>query len=400
MKTEKELFEIYFKKISTKKPEVLIFEQIMDLIYIGKLRIGDQLPPVETLRDRFNVKDSHIRKAIEKLMSLGLLTRIPNGEIILSSDTSRTKSHLPDKKNFSCVKFRASEIIPKKYVIGFSQTTLDHPARMFMNERFVEYAKFIGVNGITLDSKWSVDNEIANIIRLTKMNVSGIIISTHAGNSIRPAVIEARKARIPILIFSSGQPIGNWPFDVWASSNVWQQGRIAGYKAALEIGGRGRIIEIQGTLGSSITEGRTNGISISLEDFPDVKIIEKISTNWDRNGTYGITLKLLKNNIEAEMIIAHCDEQAIGALLAIKEISMERGKLLKTKVISVSDAQTETFEYLRSDDIISTMHYEQSGEIALNLMLQNLEGLHPPKLVNLGTYLIDKNNLSEYRPDY
>jgi ABC-type sugar transport system substrate-binding protein len=400
MKNEKEAFSKYFKKINLKKPEVLIFEQIMDLIYVGKLKIGDQLPPVEALRDRFNVSDNHVQKAINKLAGLGLITKIPNGEIIVSNDTKRMKSHLPDKKNIVVVDFDKNAIGQKDYCIGFSQTTLDHPARRFMNERYLECAKSLGIRAITLDAKWSVDAEISNIVALIKRRVNGIIISTHAGNNIKPAVLEAKKAKIPVLIFSSGQPIGDWPFDIWASSNDWQLGRIAGYKAALEMGGKGRLIEVQGTLGSSITEGRTNGISSSLEDFPDATIVEKFSTNWNRNGTYDVIMRLLKKGLEVEIVIAHCDEQAIGALLAIKDVCKERNESRRTKVISVSDAQEDTFHFIRSNDIISTMHYEQNGEIALNLILQKIEGLQPPKLVNLGTYLIDKSNVEEYRPDY
>ena len=109
---------------------------------------------------------------------------------------------------------------------------------------------------------------------------------------------------------------------------------------------------------------------------------------------------MLKKGLEVELVIAHCDEQAIGALLAIKDVCKERNESRHTKVISVSDAQEDTFRYIRSNDIISTMHYEQNGEIALNLILQKIEGLQPPKLVNLGTYLIDKSNIEEYHPDY
>jgi ABC-type sugar transport system substrate-binding protein len=400
MKSEKDVFSRYFKKISLKKPEVLVFEQIMDLIYVGKLKIGDQLPPIVALRDRFNVSDNHIQKAIYKLGNLGLITRIPNGEIIIANDTKRMRSHLPVKKNVVAVDFEKAKLKQKDYRIGFSQTTLDHPARRFMNERYVEYAKRLKIHAVTLDAGWSVSSEINNINELIRKRVNGIIISTHAGDSIRPAVLEAKKAKIPVLIFSSGQPIGDWPFDIWASSNDWQLGRIAGYKAALEMGGKGRLIEIQGTLGSSITEGRTNGISSALEDFPDAIVVEKVSTNWNRAGTYDIILKLLTGGTRAELVIAHCDEQAIGALLAVKEFYKKANELRRVKVISVSDAQADTFEYIRSDDIISTMHYEQNGEIALNLILQELEGLKPPKLVNLGTHLIDSSNLEDHRPDY
>lgn len=390
----------YIRKISIKKPEVLVFEQIVDLIYMGKLKVGDQLPPVQAMREKFNISETHISKTIGKLVSLGLVTRIPNGELIVSNDTKKSKSQLPDKLNLSRVDFDRGRIAARKYTIGFSQTTLNHPARRFMDRTYTEYGKSLGVATLTTDAHWSLDEEIANIVALARKGVDGIVVSTHAGNKIRPGVVEVKKARIPLLIFSSGQPIGDWPFDIWASSNDWQQGRIAGYKAALELSGKGRIIEVRGTLGSSISESRTNGILSALEDFPMIELAETGTTNWDRNGSYELVRAMMARGVKADLLIAHCDEQAIGAMLAVREVARTEGGKLPMKVVSVADAQAETFDYIRSGDILSTMHYEQNGEIALNLILQKLEQLTPPKLVNLGTYLVDGCNLNEHAPDY
>jgi ABC-type sugar transport system substrate-binding protein len=390
----------YIRKISIKKPEVLIFEQIVDLIYMGKMKVGDQLPPVDAMRERFNVSEAHISKAVGKLVSLGLVTKIPNGELIVSNDTKKARSQLPDKTNLTWVDFDRSRIAPKKYKIGFSQTTIDHPAREFMNRKYMELGKSLGVTTLTTDAHWSLEAEIANIVGMARKGMDGIVVSTHAGNRIKPAVVEVKRARIPTLIFSSGQPIGDWPFDIWASSNDWQQGRIAGYKAALELSGKGRVIEVQGTLGSSISESRTNGILSAFEDFPRIEIVDTCTTNWDRKGTYELVRGMMTRGVKADLVIAHCDEQAIGALRAIKELGRTDGGKLPLKVVSVADAQAETFDYIRSGDILSTMHYEQNGAIALNLILQKLEQLMPPKLVNLGTYLVDGCNVGDHAPDY
>ena len=63
----------YIRKISIKKPEVLVFEQIVDLIYMGKLKVGDQLPPVQAMREKFNISETHISKTIGRRRHRGVV---------------------------------------------------------------------------------------------------------------------------------------------------------------------------------------------------------------------------------------------------------------------------------------------------------------------------------------
>ncbi|MCL4417684.1 MAG: substrate-binding domain-containing protein, partial [Actinobacteria bacterium] len=339
--SEKQLNEL-FKPIELKKPADLIFEQIVELISSGILKIGDQLPSEEELQKRFNIGRAYVKKALGRLLSIGMLKVNGEGEIIVNNIAERTQSGLPSRKNLEIMEFDVDKIKNKNYKIGFSQTTLDHPARRYMDSRFHEYAKKVGVIGITKDAKWSTEREILNVRDLISQKVNGIIISTHSGHKIEPAVIAVSNAKIPTVIFTSGKPVGNWPFDIWACTDEWQQGRIAGYYLCTTIGGIGKVAQIQGTLESSVTEGRRDGLLTALDDFPEVVIVANISTNWQRDPTTEATFHLIADHPDLKAIVTHCDEQAIGAVIAIKKIGRHKG-LNKIYLFSVSDCQKEAF---------------------------------------------------------
>jgi GntR family transcriptional repressor for pyruvate dehydrogenase complex len=65
-------FNLY-QAIKPKKLSEEIFEQIKALIYQGKLKPGDRLPPERALAEHFNVGRPCLREALSQLCGIGLL---------------------------------------------------------------------------------------------------------------------------------------------------------------------------------------------------------------------------------------------------------------------------------------------------------------------------------------
>lgn len=385
--------------VEVKKPSVLLAEKIIDLIFSGSLKIGDQLPDEEYLATNFKLKLSSVRKATEFLYNLGIIKVLPSGIKIIENSTKRTKSVLPNKKNFDFINFDGQKIKKKKYRIGFSQTTTNHPARQYMDQRFHNYANEINICAITKSADWSIEKEKRNINKLIEEKVNGIIISTHFREILKTTLEDISKKNIPIVVFASGRPYENLSFSAWACTNEWQQGRVAGYYMCIRIRGKGEVGQILGTEESSITEARRDGILTALDDFPEVKLVSNIYTDWYRTQAEESAAKMIKKHENIKAIITHCDEQALGASIAIKKIERQNKKN-KILIFSVSDCQKECFELINSDEIELTQNYEQDGSIALNIMLQILEGYRIPKLINLGTSFVTKDTINSFKPNF
>jgi GntR family transcriptional repressor for pyruvate dehydrogenase complex len=70
--TKGDNFDLY-QAIRPKKLSEEIFEQIKSLIYQGKLKPGDRLPPERALAEHFSVGRPCLREALNQLCSIGLL---------------------------------------------------------------------------------------------------------------------------------------------------------------------------------------------------------------------------------------------------------------------------------------------------------------------------------------
>jgi len=388
-----------FKRIEIKDPTAEVIRQILELILSGVLKIGDELPPIKELQQRLKISNTQMIKAIDFLLSLGIIKTFPNGTIIIINTSKRTQSYLPHKKNYSFIKFNPKGLKESNYSIGFSQYTLDHPARRFMIDKFIEYAEKNFIKTFVKDANWSSKKENEHINELIKMKVDGLIIGTHDCTKLKNTLMEAFKAKIPVIVFASGGFVPDLPFNIWASTDAWQQGRTAGYYLCSILAGRGKIGQIIGDYGSQIAEGRKFGLLSALDDFPGVKLVANTATGWKKTSTIEAVKKMINSHKYINALIAHCDEQAIGAAIAVKELGRNLGKN-KIHIFSVSDCQKECFDMIESGEIELTQNYEQNGAVALNLMLQLLEGMNPPKLINLGTSFVIKNNLHEHNPNF
>jgi GntR family transcriptional regulator, transcriptional repressor for pyruvate dehydrogenase complex len=75
----------HFHEIDLKSPADVIIQQIKELVSSGVLRPGDRLPPERALAERFGVGRGHIREAIKRLESYGILKTIPQSGTIVGS---------------------------------------------------------------------------------------------------------------------------------------------------------------------------------------------------------------------------------------------------------------------------------------------------------------------------
>jgi ribose transport system substrate-binding protein len=389
----------YFETIRITDPPDSIIAQIMDLVSAGILKIGDHIPPEEELQHVFNTRPAHIRRALTRLTDDGVLRADGDNSLIVVNTEKRLQSGLPSRKNYSWVQFDAPIIKAKGYRVGFSQPFLDHPARRYMHARFTAYARRLGVDSVVRSADWSLAQERRNITGLGTVRLDGIIISTLSGRDVEDAVFSAAREDVPMLVFASGNPIEGWPFDIWASTNEWQQGRRAGYVLGTLIGGAGDIAHIQGAEDSSVARRRRDGIMSALDDFPDIRVVAEATTDWQREPSSRAARIIVKEHPDIRAVIAHCDEQAIGVARTLREMGRHQGRE-KIFLFSVSDCQIEAFDLIRRGELMLTQNYEQNGAIALNLMLQLLEEKNPPRLINLGTSLVTKDTVDRHTPNF
>ncbi|MDF2595445.1 MAG: LacI family transcription regulator, partial [Clostridia bacterium] len=109
------------------------------------------------------------------------------------------------------------------------------------------------------------------------------------------------------------------------------------------LNGKGNIVELQGTVGSSAAVERLDGFKEVIEaKYPDIKIIKSQTGDFTRAKGKEVMEAFLKSdgkNIQG--LYAHNDDMAIGAIQAIEEYGLKPGEDIK--IVSV-DAVKGAFE--------------------------------------------------------
>ncbi len=228
--------------------------------------------------------------------------------------------------------------------VGFSQIGAESAWRVANTESIQSEAeKRDNIKLIFSDAQQKQENQIKAIRNFIAQGVDIIAFSPVVETGFGAVLQEAKDAGIPVILTDRAVDVKD--DSLWVTfmgSDFVEEGRRAARwlieKGLTDI----KIVELQGTVGSAPAIDRKKGFEEVLANKPDMKIIKSQSGNFTRSGGKEIMEAFLKtegNNID--VLFAHNDDMAIGAIQAIEEYGMVPGK----DIIIVSiDAVRGAFE--------------------------------------------------------
>jgi len=101
-----------------------------------------------------------------------------------------------------------------------------------------------------------------------------------------------------------------------ASDNV-AGGRQAAKALADALGGKGKVLLLQGVAGTSASRDRGQGFAEGIKAYPGIKVVAQQSANFDRSAALDVTTNLLQANPGVTGVFAENDEMALGAIQAL-----------------------------------------------------------------------------------
>ena len=119
--------------------------------------------------------------------------------------------------------------------------------------------------------------QIQQIRQLVDQGVDAIIVCCSNPTALNASVEYAYKNDVAVF---SGIGYLTSPYSINSSANFVVGGRMMGEWMANEIGGKGRVLNVEGIPGTSASDSQNVGIEKALADFPDVKIRGQIAGMW------------------------------------------------------------------------------------------------------------------------
>ena len=182
------------------------------------------------------------------------------------------------------------------------------------------------------DAQQQQANQIDNIRTYIQQGVDVIAFPPVVETGWEGVLQEAADAGIPVILVDRGVD-ANTPEDLYAtviSSDFIWEGEQAAQLLADAMGGAGKVVELEGTVGASAANDRKAGFDGYVdENLADVEIIESQSGDFTRAGGKEVMEAALKSYDQIDGVFAHNDDMALGAIEAIKEAGLKPGEDIK-----------------------------------------------------------------------
>lgn len=216
----------------------------------------------------------------------------------------------------------------KKLKIGFAQTGAESDWRTANSESIKSEAAKRGVDLKFSDGQGKQENQIRAVRSFINQGVDLIMISPIVETGWEPVLREAKKAKIPVLL--SDRSIATTDdslYVAYVGSDFYKEGQMAAEWLAKFTSGKGNIVELQGTPGSAPANERRKSFADTIAKFPGLKIIDSQSGNFELTGGKQVMEAFLKKHGKAiNVVYAHNDSMALGAIQAIEEAGLKPGK--------------------------------------------------------------------------
>jgi ABC-type sugar transport system substrate-binding protein len=231
----------------------------------------------------------------------------------------------------------AAKPADKKIVLGFSQIGAESEWRTANTESIKASAQAAGIDLKFSDAQQKQENQIKALRSFIQQKVDVIAFSPVVETGWDAVLQEAKAAKIPVILTdrSIKMSSGNAE-DYYVSfmgSDFVEEGRRAGnwlVDTMKKDSDPVNIVELQGTVGSAPAIDRKTGFEEILKQHPNYKIIKSQTGDFTRAKGKEVMESFLKSakadGQKIDVLYAHNDDMAIGAIQAIEEAGLKPGK--------------------------------------------------------------------------
>ncbi|MCI8297084.1 MAG: ABC transporter substrate-binding protein [Lachnospiraceae bacterium] len=205
------------------------------------------------------------------------------------------------------------------------------------------------------DAQQKQENQIKAIRNFIEMGVDVIVFPPVVETGWEAVLTECQEADIPVILVDRGiDPSAGEDLytTMIASDHVW-----AGEQAAIVmdelLGGQGKVVELEGTVGASAAVQRKKGFDEYIAaNCPDIEILDSQTGDFTRAMGKEVMESFLKTYDDIDAVFCHNDDMALGAIEAIKEAGKKPGE--DVKIIGV-DGVKGAFEAILAGEMNCTV---------------------------------------------
>ncbi|MDR0242693.1 MAG: ABC transporter substrate-binding protein [Burkholderia sp.] len=219
----------------------------------------------------------------------------------------------------------------KPITLGFSQVGAESAWRTANTVSVKGAAKDAGINLKFSDAQQKQENQIRAIRSFIAQKVDVIAFSPVVESGWEPVLAEAKAAHIPVILTDRAVDVKDPSLYVtMIGSDFLEEGRRAGHwmdEHYKNDAGPVNIVELQGTVGSAPANDRRAGLLEVIRSNPKFKVIASQSGDFTLAGGKQVMEAFAKTyGKQINVVYAHNDDMALGAIQAMEEAGIKPGK--------------------------------------------------------------------------
>src|SRR3954466_2275153 len=283
------------------------------------------------------------------------------------------------------------------YKVGFAQTESNNPWRLAQTASMREEAKKLGNQLVYTDAQGSAAKQVSDVNSMIAQKVDLIFLAPREEKPLIPAVMAAKKAGIPVILLDRNvdQALAKAGTDyvTFIGSDFVDEGRRAAEWLIKATGGKAKIIELEGTTGSSPANDRKKGFDEAIKAHPEMTIVASQSGDFARDKGRQVAETLLQAHPDATAVYGHNDEMAIGAISALEAAGKKPGK--DVQIVSI-DGTRDALQAIIDGKMLATGEGNPKfGPKAFETMARYAKGEKiEPWVINTDRFF-DKSNAAQ-----
>ena len=287
------------------------------------------------------------------------------------------------------------------YKVGFAQTESNNPWRLAQTKSMQDEAAARGWQLVYTDAAGSAAKQVADVRSMIAQGVDVILLSPREEKPLIPAVMEAKKAGIPMILIDrnvdASMATGGVDYAAFIGSDFVKEGNMAAEVLTAFMKGEAKIIQLEGSTGSSPANDRVSGFADYIKDHPGMQIIASQSGDFARDKGRQVFETLYQAHPDATALYSHNDEMTMGAIAAMEAAGKVPGKDLI--IASIDGTKDATQAILDGKVLVVIECNPKFGPAAFDAIVRlgNGETLEP-KLVNKDR-IFTIENAAEYMPE-
>ncbi|SNX59019.1 monosaccharide ABC transporter substrate-binding protein (CUT2 family) [Streptomyces sp. TLI_55] len=278
----------------------------------------------------------------------------------------------------------------KSQKIGLSLSTLNNPFFVQIRAGAQAEAKKLGVDLTVTDAQNDASQQANQLQNFTSEGLGTIIVNAVDSDAVTPAAKGVNKAGIPLVAVD--RAVNNADTAALVASDNVAGGKLAAKDLAEKLGGKGKIVVLQGQAGTSASRERGAGFTEGLKAYPGIEVVAKQPADWDRTKGLDVMTNLLQANPDIDGVFAENDEMALGA---IKALGSKAGK--SVQVIGF-DGTEDGLNAVKAGTLYASVAQQPAelGRIAVRNAVKVAEGGKVEKSVMVPVKVVTKENVADF----